>query len=630
MKKLTIISTLFLLFTLLFGACYHIPESDANMTFLLSPNKMVDGRFGRAVAMCGNYAFVGDANQDVVSGGTTYVEAGKVLVYKLGSDNTWAYLRTSASDDTPVAITAPDRETGDAFGSALYYAESSDGSKRMLFVTSLMVDLDMNGSGTDDKNIGAVYVYSVPTNVEDGVVFQAKISLDKTDDISDYGNLQDFLPDRGDGASASYPAVNENNEILVSKVNPGLGFGRTVRYDADSEVLVIGAPYESYYKNMKDITDATAEDNLVTITNPGAVYIFSPSASGVYTQWDLDERLMPMWYEPTYNKISYYNEAGDYLGMSVVDADSSTLQYDDRAGYNFGDNIAVNGDTVVVGVPGAAFRYYRASEAGENSGSKLFDEAGNEIAAPTLDLHKFTENNPGHGAVYVYKNDGSDNWLFKQRLDRVHPLEEFKDTRAGDYITSSDNFYQRDYFNGDQLGASVEIFQDYILAGMPTYEKSEYGTVNPGGIKITANYGDVGAIAFFKKDDNEEYQIPDSILEGPNSDDWANFGKKMVLHGNKLAVAAPYYDFQIFQKQVGAVYMFELSSSGPSATEQCSPLTTKELQKGWLYLGWYMDFSDTHLICGVPEFSLTIYYDQPYVQKYSLDRCGAIYFFKWQ
>ena len=217
-------------------------------------------------------------------------------------------------------------------------------------------------------------------------------------------------------------------------------------------------------------------------------------------------------------------------------------------------------------------------------------------------------------------------------MERIHHLEEYKDVRAGDYLISdeSDNFYNKEYWDGDGLGSSVEIFEDYIIAGVPNYESDERGRRDDSGIVNT--YGDIGAVVFYKLNDSNEYQVPVKLIEGRSNNDWANFGRTMTRHGDNLAISSPYSDFQTFQSNVGTVDMYKFSSDGSSIDEIDSGmgLTTKELFKGGQYLGYYMDFSDNHVICGVPDFSLTIDYNNPYVQWYSMSTCGALYFFKWQ
>ena len=60
-------------------------------------------------------------------------------------------------------------------------------------------------------------------------------------------------------------------------------------------------------------------------------------------------------------------------------------------------------------------------------------------------------------------------------------------------------------------------------------------------------------------------------------------------------------------------------------------VTAKELYKGWQELGRFFDFTmGGQVFSGNPDFDMGIYYNNPYVQYYVMDNCGALYTFKWK
>lgn len=611
------------------------------MGVLFSPRIVANGYFGRAVAVAGNWAFVGDSNCDAIAADSSVKREGGVvrLIYYNQTESKWCYAYDADKD--PISFTSNDIDNFDAFGSSLYFAQGEENPDRRFLIVTALLDDTLYGNEPAQNN-GSVYFYQVPAEEELNKligcakadlpallpVLKAKISLDKNDCpnlVPGNGYMSEFLPSIANGTAA-----NVGEEIPVSKLNPGIGFGATVRYDADAEVLVVGAPYESYYK------DIQMTGNLILLNRPGAAYIFEPAVSGAYDVWHLKARLMPMWNQPQYANKKYYDTHLQYLGETVIpvmDGDSQKFltRHNDRADYYFGENIAVSKDTIAIGVPNAAFQYFRKEGAGSPANGKWYDSNRNEIEAPTEAINKYTEKNQKMGTVYVYHKVGSD-WKFSQRCDRQQFKEQYKNTVPGTYITDSDDFYQYGYYDDEDLGKCVEIYGDYILAGIP---KSDKGISGKKDVKISRTWNDIGSIAFFKKNDSAPCQLSTKIQQSEIlNTDYPLWADQIVRRKNILAVAATGTDYLAFQKDCGRVFFYEIAPDGSSISEVSGTyaVTTKEPTKGYQKLGQYMDFSieNNQVICGVPELGINIYYNNPHVSKYWLPNCGALYTFKWK
>lgn len=690
MKKLSLISIVVVLLIVL-SACYELPKMDEDMTFLISGESRVNGYWGRAVATCGEIGFVGDSMIDATiytqgsdpAGVRTHkkvLEGGVVsLVLKdpdvaKNPDGLWSIMRYP--DDfideglrgKPVTFTSSDCAIGDEFGATMYYAPKEDSGRvtatselgGLLFVSALMADRAYNSDESRGVNSGTVYIFEItgaitPESVYNGTNPKqiAQVSLDLVVDMTS------FLP----------PAMgsDKSTQILPGNVNPGLGFGFSMNFDWETEILVIGAPYESYYKDLQN------NGNDILISKAGAAYIFEPKNAGDYTDtgansaWKMTARIMPEWNVPQYKNEVYVDNAGLYIGEEVFPvldgngAQEFKILPNDRPNYYFGKILSVGGEKespiIAVGVPSAVFQYFRPTEATIPDGG--FYRDGKEVAKPTgADFYKYIEMNPGTGTIFVYQKEiGTGDWKFKQRMDRSHYMEKaFATVSPGSYIYSGNtksgavyDYYGRGNNEGQGIGNFVEIYGDSVITGIPTADIGYAGYRDD--IVVTRVWNDVGGLVFFDAKQeaiNKLYQLNEekNVIIGPpdgrGRDDWALFGKTGCVRGNVLAIGSTGFDFSVLQQNVGRVQFFELpeltDNTSPNAVKESlteypnsvNECTTRELYRGYQQLGLYMDFSlSGNLLCGVPDFSLVIYYNNPYVQWYSMDRCGAVYAFRW-
>lgn len=675
MKRVFALLLSVLLIGILFS-CYIPLKTTEDFGLIFSPEIGVNKYFGGAIGVCGEYAFVGDPNVDGVyhefeTDKAVKKEAGRVYMLRLNkTDSKWEYLRYNSGKEGEmgeiVAFSYSECEEFDAFGSSIYVAISdTDPSKRFLLVTALLRDTKYGDVATEHSNNGEVYLYQIP----DDTTLEGIPALDGAGRASAFFNnpikinLEDtpvkaMLPKEG-SSHLGCANINKSEDIDINMVNPGIGFGYTVRMDADTGTIVVGAPYESYYK-------ALHGEDMVLVSYVGAAYVFAPTTPGDLSTLKLQTRLMPMWGQPLYNNVVYYDSDGTYLGEIVkpkTDASGNhevEVRCDDRAKYYFGENIAISGDMIVVGVPSAPFQYYRESAGGKPSvAGQYYDKNKTIVDAPSEEIKKYTVVNEAMGTVYVYTNNGTE-WEFNRRCDRCQlkkdnesvasKTSKFEYTIPGSYIVKDgDDFYQYGYYDGENLGMAVEIYKNYIIAGVPYRDSGVTGNKNIG---INRVFNDIGAIAFIPKSytpnlekENNHCQlvryedIYDSTIKNDDDPFW---GENFIRRGDILAVASPGTDYLTLQWTCGSVNFYkidgELDTNRKTTpiekilTEEVGhKITVKEMYKGDQTLGRWMDFSPESkwIICGLPGFGMNVYYNKPYVQKYWLPNCGSLYTFKW-
>ncbi len=705
-------------------ACYHIPKMSEEMSFLISGEATINGYWGRAVGLTNQVGFVGDSMID----GKVFVdpagnkinptemvrEGGVVSLLKFNNETDtkidektlqWEIMRypddfsEEGLQGEPVSFSGPYTEEGDQFGAAIHFEPDSEKDANLsedsgyLFVSSLMADI--NYSNRVMVNTGAVDIFRVdaelldangekgvtPQSVYDGTnpKFISRVSLEGY-------NLEDFLPDP-EGGDDSY-------EIRADRINPGIGFGYKIAYCAKSEVLVIGAPYESYYKDLQN------NNNYILLDKVGAVYVFEPDTPNNLDTFKLKSRLMPEANIPQYKVIEVFNDKKNFggsvaqmvnsIGEVVTDPAQQAFKKmpNDRPSYYFGSRMDVNvnnsGDVVIaVGVSDAIFQYFHPKEKGAVY-SKYYDSKGADITEMVnqnnANYYRFEENNGGYGTIYLYsKESGQTEFNFRQRAERAHyKAEMYQHISPGAYILD-ENILQGDapsadwarrgfygwYFHElEGLGQSVVLHGDVLIAGIP-YADTNYVGFRPD-IAVTRVWNDVGGMVAFditketlakpfqKNAANNSFNSYDgdkSVFMGATMyDDWPGFARYLTKKGNYLAIATPGYNWEILQGNVGRVQFVDLGDPKLAKIESTtfndrddgffegssfeyvegSDSTTKELYKGYQALGQFMDFTTSgQLLCGVPDFDLGIYYNNPYVQYYSMDNCGAVYTFKW-
>ncbi len=242
---------------------------------------------------------------------------------------------------------------------------------------------------------------------------------------------------------------------------------------------------------------------------------------------------------------------------------------DGAADHEFGRATAINGDTVVVGSPqlfagfGAAYVYSRgeggpdawvetARLAASDRGSE--DRFGYSVA---IDGNTIAVGSPqpfsANGAVYVFTREGG-GWSQRARLSE--PSEAVF---------------------GDQLGLSVAISGDTLVAGAPGYG--------------------VNGVAFVYQGASDNWQQV-AELDVAGGSFGADFGGSVAIDGDTIVVGASDDDPVCCSE--GSAVVFERHRGGPDAWGMVARLTASDAEAGDR-LGYSVDISGDLTILGAPE-----------------------------
>ncbi|ENM5855448.1 hypothetical protein NTE09_003477 [Vibrio mimicus] len=283
----------------------------------------------------------------------------------------------------------------------------------------------------------------------------------------------------GSEASDSGTAVDSGAVYVFSKSNTGTWsqsayikasntgasdlFGSSVAISKDGKTLAVGAPTEdNAVKGI--ITNGSEATDVGTVNNSGAVYLFTQSDSGEWSQ------------------IAYFKASN--TGVSDL----------------FGSVIALsdNGKMLVVGA-------YN-----EDNGAKGIITNGSEV----IDLGTATNS----GAVYVFIKDSSGSWAQSAYI---------KASNTG----ADDNF-------GASLAASED---DNTLAVGAWFEDNSVTGVVVDGSEITdlSTINNAGAVYVFTKD-NAGVWLQSAYIKGSNTGSGDSFGASLSVsdNGKTLAVGA--------------------------------------------------------------------------------------------
>lgn len=308
------------------------------------PNRYLGAQFGKSVAISNSTLAVGHLGNslDASEAGSSITAAGAVYVFT----------RSGAIWTQQQKLVASLRTENDTFGSVL------DIENDTLIVGVPNQARDASDAGSDLSSAGAAYVFVRNAGVwsqqqklvaslrqantyfgtavaisGETVVVTARLNatneFDTTPTVSGSGAAYVFVRSAG--------VWTQQQKLIASTRNMSDNFGVSV--DVDNDTIVVGANYQ-------DFDDQDAGANL---TNAGAAYIFVRSA-GVWTQQQ---------------KIT----------------SSQRVAQD-----NFGQSVAIKGDTVVIGVPAQDFDEF---------------DSGTSISSA--------------GAIYVYKRSAS-TWTQSKKI----------------------------------------------------------------------------------------------------------------------------------------------------------------------------------------------------------------------
>ena len=319
-------------------------------------------------------------------------------------------------------------------------------------------------------------------------------------------------------------------ELISSTASTGDRFGYSVAIDGD--VAVVGAYLE----------------DPGGVNNAGSAYIYERTGA---TEWTYRKRILGTLETQTY----------------------------------FGWDVAIDGDTIVVGAQwdrdngyrsGAAYVFQR-NQGGVNNWGRVTKFSGSDtdnsdffgrsvdISGDTIVVGASIANAVGttSGTAYVFDRDagGANNWGQVKKL-------------AGSTQGA-----------GDRFGQSVSIDGDRVAVGAFRNDSAgnDAGAVyvfvrNRGG---TDNWGELKAIT-----------APDAAAS-----DW--FGYSVAITGTSIAVGVP-QDDEGSDNQIGSVYVLSQNTGGSNNWGLESRLLASDGERGDR-LGWSVDFDGSRVVSGAPQ-----------------------------
>jgi ketosteroid isomerase-like protein len=172
-----------------------------------------------------------------------------------------------------------------------------------------------------------------------------------------------------------------------------------------------------------------------------------------------------------------------------------------QANDNFGISVAISGSTIVVGA-----RYEDSNQ------TTITNDDGCPGTAPGCSADNNSATNSG--AVYVFKRDGSGNWI-------------------QDAYLKASNAEADDYF-----GSSVAISGSTIAVGASNEDSNQTTITNADGSASSNNSAtDSGAVYVFKRDANGNW-IQDAYLKASNAEASDKFGWSVAISGSTIVVGA--------------------------------------------------------------------------------------------
>jgi len=273
-----------------------------------------------------------------------------------------------------------------------------------------------------------------------------------------------------------------------------------------------------------------------------------------------------------FNQGAAYVFTGSPAGWSDMDetAKLRAIEKDD----NFGNSVAMSGDTVVVGArfhdtlgnnsQGAAYVFVRTGSGWTDmlpaarltaSDGAEWDNFGNSVAMSGDTVVVGALGNADQGAAYVFVRPSS-GWT--TMIDTAK-------------LTASDGIA------GDHLGWSVDIMGDTVVAGAPS------SSIVPGAayVFVQPNSG--------WTDMTETAKLTPS--DGVVSDE---FGDAVAVDNNTVVVGAP--DHNSFK---GATYIYTRPQTGWKDTTETAKLTASDGAADDL-LGWCVDIRGNIVVAGAP------------------------------
>jgi len=300
------------------------------------------------------------------------------------------------------------------------------------------------------------------------------------------------------GGGSTDTFVAQQAYLKASNPGPGDLFGTAMAFDGDT--LVIGAPFED-----SGVTGNQADN---TASGSGAVYVFTKSAG--------------VWSQQAYLKASTIG-AGDNFGNSVaLDGDTLVIGApfeDSGVTGNQADNTASGSGAVYVFTKSAGvwsqLAYLKAStiEAGDNYGTSVALDGNTLVVGTPLEDSNVTSNQADNsasdsGAVYVFT-----------RTNGVWSQEAYLKAST---IGAGDNFGHSVALDGNTLVVGA-IEEDSNATGVNGDQSSNSASGSGGGYVFTRTNGVWSQQAY---------------LKASNAEGGDNFGASVALSSDTVVIGA--------------------------------------------------------------------------------------------
>ena len=508
--------------------------------------------FGNSVAVSGKTILIGAQNESTFTGiqsrgaaylfqteTQTWIQQSKPLPVSCTVDDRFGY-SVSVSGSTAI-VGAPHADVGsNANQGAAYIFERDQGGAGAWGLVKVLSQPE--GAAND------LFGHSVSVSGDKAVVGSP---FDDVDMPKDQGSVTIF--ERNQGGANNWGWTHQIFNGPVIGVDEWFGYSVAI----NAGTLVIGTPFD---KNDAGVSQGAAYIWDLSGAAPGFVKKLLASDRGLNDAFgssvsvDGNSIVVGAWFKSSYQGAAYVfdRDAGGANNWGEVRKLTG-----DSVGSLFGRQVAISGDTVVVGTytglvaDSAAYVFGRNSGGVNNWGrvKKLVpaDASSNDFFGSAVAIEGNTiavgswfdssESANARGSVYVFGQDagGPNNWGQTAKLNS-------SDAAAYDFF-----------------GASVSISGAAIISGASGDDIG--GTVGIGSSYVFTDIG-AGWVERAK-------QVPSLPTDCGTND---NYGYSVAIEGNTAVIGAPADDVGVNQNQ-GSVYVLERDQGGANGWGIVSVLT---------------------------------------------------------
>jgi len=536
------------------GSAYVFKRNDdtsfTQIAKLEAEDGSVDDRFGRSVAMDGNYIVVGAYEDDV-----SYTDEGSAYIFEKESDDTFSQIKKMQAYDAEeddffansvaisgndIIIGTPEKNINSVSEAGAAYLISLDPQDSIYFYEGTAIDVNYSESLT---NTNEVYIFNGVTPNNDTISYSIggddSGSFIMEDNALFYAAVEDY-----ENPSDSDMDNNYNLSILATSSS---GITQTLSMNIALE--------DSFLFTIADLQ----ADDATTGTGLGD----SLAIDGDYFVAGADESV-----------YLFKKNSNDYNDVTQI---AKLESNDAQSGDNFGSSVSIDGNYIVVGAytwdhnssmtgSGSAYVFKRESDTSVVQIAKLEDTTPNKedyfgisvsISGEYIVVGSYLDDttHTSAGSVFMYKIVSDSNVT---ELSEIQP----EDIQGSDYF-----------------GSSVAMNGDYIVAGAP---------------KEDTNATDAGSAYVFQRiSDTNITQI--AKIQASNPTDSARFGTSVAIDNKYIVVGARYGNGDI--NGTGSAYLFKRNSD--TDISQISQLIATDSQESD-YFGSTVAISGDYITIGAP------------------------------